>query len=63
VDRSYDHLVTGDTAGHLRVWDISSGINTSSPEACRVSFEQVTKHKIGMNSQISEWDYVLPTQL
>ncbi|GAX72651.1 hypothetical protein CEUSTIGMA_g107.t1 [Chlamydomonas eustigma] len=39
-DRNYDNIVIGDTAGHIRVWDISRGINTSSAEACRSSFVQ-----------------------
>ena len=41
TDRSYDRLVIGDSAGHIRVWDIGGGIDTSSPEACRASFVEV----------------------
>jgi hypothetical protein len=41
-DRNYDNIVIGDTAGHIRVWDISRGINTSSAEACRGSFVQAS---------------------
>ena len=26
----HDHLVAGDTAGHLRVWDLRAGVDVSS---------------------------------
>jgi hypothetical protein len=40
-DEDYNQLVIGDTSGHLRVWDISAGINVNSMEACRKSFKEV----------------------
>jgi hypothetical protein len=40
TDKDHDNVVVGDSAGHIRVWDVSKGINTSSPDACRQSFRQ-----------------------
>jgi len=40
-DRAHEYVVTGDSAGHLRVWDVREGVDVSSPEACRASFKQV----------------------
>jgi hypothetical protein len=33
--------VTGDSSGHLRVWDVREGVDISTPEACKASFKQV----------------------
>lgn len=41
ADREYNTIVIGDTAGHVRVWDVSQGISTATPEACRQSFKEV----------------------
>ena len=39
--------------GHIRVWDVSAGVNTSSQEACRSSFRQMAHwraHPLGINT-------------
>lgn len=41
VDEAGDHVALGDSAGHVRVWDISRGVDTGSDEACCSSFQQV----------------------
>ncbi|KAG2439805.1 hypothetical protein HYH02_010440 [Chlamydomonas schloesseri] len=49
----HDHLVVGDTAGHLRVWDLRAGVDVSSMQACRDSFKQRSHwlaHGAGINS-------------
>lgn len=33
--------MTGDSSGHVRVWDVREGVDISSSEACRASFKQV----------------------
>jgi hypothetical protein len=40
-DKEYTLIAFGDTSGHIRVWDVSQGIDTSSAEACSSSFKQV----------------------
>lgn len=35
-------VVIGDTAGHIRMWDTSNGIDISTPDACAASFRQVS---------------------
>ncbi len=40
-DREHEHVVVGDSAGHLRVWDVRGGVDVSSPEACQASFRPV----------------------
>ncbi|KAG2498385.1 hypothetical protein HYH03_003644 [Edaphochlamys debaryana] len=48
-----DHLVAGDTAGHVRVWDLRGGVDTSSMQACRDSFKPRAHwlaHNAGINS-------------
>uniref|UniRef100_A0A7S0WPJ8 EF-hand domain-containing protein n=1 Tax=Chlamydomonas leiostraca TaxID=1034604 RepID=A0A7S0WPJ8_9CHLO len=40
ADRAYSHVVVGDSAGHIRVWDLRAGIDTSTPDALRASFKQ-----------------------
>eukprot|EP00798_Chlamydomonas_sp_ICE-L_P024012 gene24012-9585_t len=52
-DEDYNIVVIGDTAGHIRIFDISEGISVSSTEACRTSFKQTAHwraHKQGINS-------------
>jgi len=39
-NQSHEFFVTGDSSGHLRVWDLREGVDMSSPEACRASFKQ-----------------------
>ncbi|KAG2424023.1 hypothetical protein HXX76_014847 [Chlamydomonas incerta] len=49
----HDHLVAGDTAGHLRVWDLRGGVDVSSMQACRDSFKPRAHwlaHSGGINS-------------
>jgi hypothetical protein len=46
-DRDFNYVVIGDTAGHVRIWDVSDGINTSSPEACMESFKEVRREDEG----------------
>lgn len=41
ADREFGHVVIGDSAGHLRVWDLRGGIDVSTPDALRASFKQV----------------------
>lgn len=41
LDEGATVVVLGDSTGHLRVLDISGGIDTSSPEAAAASFKQV----------------------
>lgn len=41
TDRSYTHVVLGDSAGHIRVWDIRGGLDISTPDTLRASFKQV----------------------
>lgn len=41
VDVEATTVVLGDSAGHVRVYDIADGIDTSSFEACSSSFKQV----------------------
>ncbi|GFR43071.1 hypothetical protein Agub_g4078 [Astrephomene gubernaculifera] len=48
----HDHLVAGDTAGHIRVWDLRQGVDVSSMQACRDSFRQ-RAHWLAHNSGIN----------
>lgn len=57
ADRAFNHIVVGDTAGHIRVWDISNGIDTSSLEACRSSFKE-RSHWRGHQAPINAVDLV-----
>lgn len=41
LDEGATTVVLGDSTGHLRVLDISAGIDVSSPEAAAASFKQV----------------------
>jgi hypothetical protein len=41
LDEGATVVVLGDSTGHLRVLDISAGIDASSPEAAAASFKQV----------------------
>jgi hypothetical protein len=41
LDEGATTVVMGDSTGHLRVLDISAGIDVSSPEAAAASFKQV----------------------
>jgi len=41
IDECATVVVLGDSTGHLRVLDISAGIDTSSPDAVAASFKQV----------------------
>ncbi|KAG1667639.1 hypothetical protein FOA52_004666 [Chlamydomonas sp. UWO 241] len=40
ADKDFNSVVIADTAGHIRVWDVSGGVDVSSPEACSRSFRQ-----------------------
>ncbi|KAJ9529394.1 hypothetical protein QJQ45_013762 [Haematococcus lacustris] len=42
TDRDNSMLVSGDSAGHIRVWNVSAGIDISSSDATRASFKQRT---------------------
>lgn len=35
------YILTGDTGGHIRVWDVGAGVDNGSAAACRASFVQV----------------------
>ncbi|GIL84419.1 hypothetical protein Vretimale_15893 [Volvox reticuliferus] len=48
----HDHLVAGDTSGHIRVWDLRGGVRTGSMQACRDSFRQ-RAHWLAHNGGIS----------
>lgn len=41
ADRTYKNIVIGDTAGHIKIWDISGGVDTRSLETCKESFKEV----------------------
>ena len=40
-DRAQTKVFVGDTGGHVRIWDISKGIDASSEAASAASFKQV----------------------
>jgi hypothetical protein len=41
VDKQYTSVAFGDTLGHIRVLDISGGIDTLGATSCARSFKQV----------------------
>ena len=40
-DKAQTKVFVGDTGGHIRIWDISKGIDASSQAASAASFKQV----------------------
>jgi len=53
ADSDFNTIVIGDTAGHIRVWDVAAGLDISSAEACRASFKQLSHwraHRHTINS-------------
>ncbi|GIL56855.1 hypothetical protein Vafri_12156, partial [Volvox africanus] len=52
ISPEHDHLVAGDTSGHIRVWDLRGGVRTGSMQACRDSFRP-RAHWLAHNSGIS----------
>lgn len=43
---NYSYVAIGDTSGHVRVWDVSAGIDISTPKACSRSFVEIVSGTI-----------------
>ncbi|KXZ51188.1 hypothetical protein GPECTOR_13g675 [Gonium pectorale] len=52
VSPEHDHVIAGDTAGHIRVWDLRAGVEVRTMQACRDSFKQ-RAHWLAHNSGIN----------
>lgn len=63
IDECATVVVLGDSTGHLRVLDISAGIDTSSPDAVAASFKEVGAlgHTLHLLGDMIPGRFMLPT--
>ena len=63
-DKAQTKVFVGDTGGHVRIWDISKGIDASSKAASAGSFKQVGSavlpRQLSVGLLQAEWAAVLP---
>lgn len=56
-DAQYNHVIIGDSAGHVRVYSVADGVVISSLDACRSSFKQ-RAHWRAHNAMVTGTDIV-----
>ena len=47
TDESHRHVIIGDTAGHIRIWNVPSDVNINGNKASVRLFSQVSKERLG----------------